>query len=289
MDIKLHSLNETYLKSFEELYIQIFGDFDNPVEHSNFRRYIMFNSHLVKIAVQFSKIIGYIIGDQNSSHKARIFSLYVLPSFQRRQIGSDLIQLLEKEFLTRQPNLRYLSVRIPEKFFNTKDFFIKHRFHIITKINCYEKSDLFFPYQPNPNVKIKSATKNDLRALVKLEKICFSDYWRKTREEFREEIESKTNSLFIALLNDKLIGYNSNSISANGIEGHYARIATLPEYRKQHIATSLTVKAFQWFKKQQVQKVLLTTFAKSNFHNEMYKRWGFKFTEQELIMAKHYI
>ncbi|MFX0124428.1 MAG: GNAT family N-acetyltransferase, partial [Candidatus Hodarchaeota archaeon] len=119
-----------------------------------------------------------------------------------------------------------------------------------------------------------------------LEQVCFSEYWRKTREDFKGEIESKASVLLIALLDGKLVGYNSNSISANRISGHYARIATHPEFRKQRIATSLTVYAFHWFKEQRVQNVLLTTFAESEAHNLMYKKWGFEFEEQELILAK---
>jgi ribosomal protein S18 acetylase RimI-like enzyme len=122
-----------------------------------------------------------------------------------------------------------------------------------------------------------------------LEKACFSDYWRKTKEDFKGETESKDSILLVAFLDEKMVGYNSNSISANGINGHYTRIATLPKYRKQHIATSLTVWAFNWFNKQKVENVLLTTFAESKAHNAMYKKWGFKLEEQELILAKKII
>lgn len=288
MDVTIHDLTKDYYSPLEEIHVQVVGNFDSPIDLNNFRRYVRFRSRLIKIAVCCSKIIGYIIGDQNSSSKARIFSLYVLPDFQRRQIGSDLLRTLEREFLIKQPNLRYLSVRIPETFFASKHFFLKQGFDVIATINCYAKDNLSFPYHTEPRLEIRSATTSDLENLVKLENTCFSEYWRKNREDFKKEIEMKTNSLFVAFLEGKLVGYNSNSVSANRIEGHYARIATHPEFRKQRIATSLTAEAFHWFRKQQVQRILLTTFAESDFHNRMYVTWGFKFLEQEMIMAKQY-
>lgn len=289
MDVTIQSLTKTYYLPLEKNYIQLAGNFDSPLDLDNFRRYIRSRSNLIKIAVHSSKIVGYIIGDQNSSLKTRIFSIYVLPDFQKRKIGTDLLRALEREFLTQQPNLRYLSVRIPEKFFNSKTYFLTQGFEIITKINYYVKNDLLFPYQINLNVKIRLATNRDLKDLIKLERTCFSEYWRKSKEEFKKEIELKANSLFVAFLDGKLVGYNSNSVSANGTDGQYARIATHPEFRRRRIGTSLTFKAFRWFKKQgRVQRVVLTTFADSDIHNAMYQGWGFKFIEQEMIMAKKF-
>jgi len=286
MDTRILSLTEKYYNRLEELYVNIYGDFESITDQSNFRRYLRFRTDLIKIAVRSSKIIGCIIGDQNSSHKARIFFLYILPEFQRRLIGSKLLQILEGEFLTNLPNLRYISVRIPEKYFDAQDFFLKQGYNLIAKINCYVKKDLSFPYQTNPKLEIRLANDKDLESLIELEQACFSEYWRKNKEVFKWEMESNVNILLVAILDGKLVGYNSNSIAANGINGHYARIATLPEFRKQHIATTLTARAFEWFKEQQVKSVLLTTFAESEAHNLMYKKWGFVFEEQELILAK---
>jgi ribosomal-protein-alanine N-acetyltransferase len=286
MDIRILSLTEQYYNNLEEIYTKSFGEFDSPADQTNFRRYIRFRSDLIKIAVRSSKIIGCIIGSQDSYLKARVFFLYILPKFQRRLVGSELLLALENEILTNLSKIRYISVRIPEKYFGSKDFFLKHGYNFVAKINCYIKSNLIFPFQANPKLKIRLATLNDVEELVELEKACFSNYWRKSKEDFTGEIESKASILFVAFSDGCMVGYNSNSISANGINGHYTRIATLPQYRKQHIATSLTVWAFNWFTKQRVKNVLLTTFAESEAHNAMYKKWGFKLEEQELILAK---
>ncbi len=291
MDIVIRSLNREFYAPLEKIHTLFTGGFDNPIDLDNFRRYVRLQSHLIKIAVQnsTSRIVGYIIGDRKRQLEGNIFSLYVLPNFRKRQIGTRLLISLEKEFHTKQPNIRYLSARIPEEFFNSTNFFLKQDFEIITKINNYVKTDLSFPHEVNPNLKIKLATKNDLQDLIKLEKICFPEYWQKNSVDFMSEIRSETSSLFVAFLEGKLVGYNINAVSASRTDGHYIRIATHPKFRRKYIGTSLTVKAFQWFKKQRtIQKILLSTYSESNFHNTMYQSWGFKFVDQEMIIAKEY-
>lgn len=290
--MRILALSPEHFSSLEVLHTNFIGRFENPEDLQNFRKYLRIRSHLIKIAVHSSeggKIIGYVIGDQTSRYKARVYSLFVLPQFQRRQVGSNLIQSIEEEFLRNFPNLRYLSVRIPEKFSDSEEFFLKQGFNLITKINYYVKNDLKFPYEVNPDVEIRVATTKDIKHLVQLENICFSEYWQKSAEVFKKNIESKNGMFFVALLEGELVGYNFNSISSNKTEGQYARIAILPKFRRRHIATSLTAKAFEWFEKQRtIQRVLLTTFADSDYHNAMYQSWGFSLTDQELIMAKNY-
>ncbi len=290
MDTIIRSLSKEFYSPLEEIHTQFVGNFDNPIDLDNFRRYVRLRSHLVRIAVQnSSSIVGYIIGDRKRQMEGNIFSLYVLPNFRKRQIGTGLLIALEKEFHTKQPNIRYLSARIPEEFFNSSNFFLKQGFEIITKINNYVKNDLSFPYEMNPNLKIKMATKSNLQDLIKIEKICFPEYWQKNSVDFMSEIRSETSSLFVAFLEGKLVGYNINAVSASRTDGHYIRIATHPKFRRRHIGTSLTVKAFQWFKKQRsIQRILLSTYSESNFHNAMYKGWGFKFVDQEMIVAKEF-
>jgi ribosomal protein S18 acetylase RimI-like enzyme len=188
------------------------------------------------------------------------------------------------------PNLRYLSVRIPNRFFASEPFFQHMGFDLIAKITNYQKDDLSFPFQPNPNILIRPLKNNDkdLLNLTRLEKQCFPDYWQMEKNEFQRLLESETTSFFLAYIKEHLVGYNYNTISASKPEGHYVRIATHPNFRQKYIATSLTAMAFHWFKKHQVKRILLSTYADSPVHNRLYQNWGFKAVGQEIIMAKQY-
>ncbi|MHA2224023.1 MAG: GNAT family N-acetyltransferase [Candidatus Hodarchaeales archaeon] len=285
MEINIQSPTSKDFPPLEKLHNSVTG----ALEYPNFRKYIRVKSHLVKIACVNSKIVGYIIGYQNDQTKARIYSFYVLPNYRNQQIGSNMLQDLEKNFQKEHSHFQYLSVRIPEEYFDSESFFLKRNFNVISKINIYEKNNLNFPYQINPSMKIKLATRENLRDLIELEEYCFSAYWRFDSDYFSNMIKSKKSSIFVAIENDRIVGYNCNTISDNNREGYYVRVAAHPEFRRRYICTNLTAKAFQWFKKyRNIQKIRLSTFAESQFHNKMYSSWGFLFVEQELIMAKTY-
>ncbi|MFX0185434.1 MAG: GNAT family N-acetyltransferase [Candidatus Hodarchaeota archaeon] len=290
MDVTIRSLMKSDFQPIKKFHKQIIGDFDNQTQEENFYRYIQLNSKLIKIAIKGSKIIGYILGYRINPRKVRIYSIFVLPQFQRKQIGFKLIKSFENDIEIMLPDLRYLSIRIPQKFFNSTPFFKNLGFNLITKLNNYQKRDLSFPYQLNLNVFIRSLKKKeeDLTNLIRLERKCFPDYWQMEKSEFIKALNSETTSIFLAFKDEHLVGYNYNTISETKPEGHYVRIATHPNFRQQYIATSLTAMAFHWFKKHQVKRILLSTYADSPVHNRLYQNWGFKTVDQEIIMAKHY-
>jgi ribosomal protein S18 acetylase RimI-like enzyme len=84
------------------------------------------------------------------------------------------------------------------------------------------------------------------------------------------------------------VGYNYNTLSESSPDGHYVRIATHPDYRMIGVATTLTVKAFEYFKKNKVQRILLSTYANNETTNQLYQKWGFRLIGQELFMAKEF-
>ncbi|MFX0149987.1 MAG: GNAT family N-acetyltransferase [Candidatus Hodarchaeota archaeon] len=290
MNVEIRIPMKSDFIALERIHMEATGNFDNTTERKNFHRYIQLNYRLIRIAVLKSEIIGYTLGYQVSSRKIRIYSIFVLPQFQRKQIGWKLINSFEEDLLSLFPDLRYLSVRIPQEFFNSIPFFENLGFKHISKITNYETEDLSFPFQPNPNILIRPLKYNekDFLNLTNLEKQCFPEYWQMDKIEFKRLLESEITSFFLAFKDEHLVGYNYNTLSASKPEGHYVRIATHPKFRQKYIATSLTAMAFQWFKKHQVTRVLLSTYADSPVHNRLYQKWGFKAVGQEIIMAKQY-
>ncbi|MFX0172332.1 MAG: GNAT family N-acetyltransferase [Candidatus Hodarchaeota archaeon] len=290
MEVEIRVPVKSDFIALERIHIQVTGNFDNSTERENFHSYIQLNYRLIRIAVIKSEIVGYTLGYQVSSRKVRIYSIFVLPQFQGKRIGYKLINSFEKDIVSLYPDLRYLSVRIPQEFFNSVPFFENLGFKHISKITNYETEDLSFPFQPNPNILIRPLEydEKDFLNLTNLEKQCFPEYWQMDKIEFKRLLESETTSIFLAFIDELLVGYNYNTLSASKPEGHYVRIATHPNFRQKYIATSLTAMAFQWFSKHQVKKILLSTYADSPVHNCLYQKWGFKAVGQEIIMAKQY-
>lgn len=288
MESIIRSVRKEDLASLEELYSQSIGHKEKMILNGNLRTYAMYNKDLLKVAICEGKLIGFIISYMSTPRKAKIYSIYVSPSYRNQGIGKSLLISLEKELLRKYKDLKYLSVRILEEFQFSSQFFHQLKFGTITKINNYYKKDLSFPFTINNSISVKKAQKKHLDGILAIETQCFAEFWQIDKRKFLDIIKGPKNVIFIALLEEKIVGYNYNTLSISGLDGNYVRIATAVDYRKKGIATTLTYHAFEWFKKKGVDQVLLSTYADSSQHNNMYTNWGFKKIDREEIMAKKY-
>jgi ribosomal protein S18 acetylase RimI-like enzyme len=288
MESIIRSIKKEDLASLEELYSQSIENHEKTIQNVNLKAYVLYNKDLVKVAIHKNKLIGFIITYVSTPQKTKIFSLYVSQTYRNQGIGKKLLTALEKDISKRFGDLKYLSVRIPEEFRYSSQFFKRMNFETVTKINNYEKEDLIFPFSVNKLVKVRKAQKKDLDGILEIETQCFSEFWQMNRNKFVGIMKSSQNALFVAFLGKKLVGYNYNALSVSGLDGNYVRIATALDYRKKGIATTLTSHAFDWYKEKRVKRVLLSTYADSFQHNDMYSNWGFKKIDQEEIMAKKY-
>jgi ribosomal protein S18 acetylase RimI-like enzyme len=269
-----------HLKSYDKNYI---------ISQNQFYRYAMVNAYLTKIASGKSeKISGFIMAYISSVRKAKIDAMFVSEENRRLGIGTRLLNALEKD-LHRYADIKYLSIRLHENFVHSIPFFSKMNYNIIARLNNYVKDDVNFPFQVNDGVNIRRARIKDVPGILELENRCFDDYWRMSKMRIEEILNDPLKVIFIAFMDRKIIGFNFNAISKLSKIGNYVRIATLPEYRQQRIATALSSKAFAWFQSQGAKQVLLCTYADSDLHNDMYKRWGFNFVDQEIIIAKEFM
>jgi ribosomal protein S18 acetylase RimI-like enzyme len=289
LEYTIRSVKKEDLDSLEELFAQSVQNFEYTVQKNNIRSYVMYNKDLVKIAIQKNELIGFIISYMSTPQKVKIYSLYVSKSNRGNGIGKKLVESLENELSKTISELKYLSVRIPEESQDSSQFFQLMKFKTVTKINNYSKKDLSFPFSVNNSILVRKAQKKDLDGIVSIEIQCFSEFWQIEKKIFARIIESPLNALYVAFLGNKIVGYNYNTLSTSGFDGNYVRIASAPNFQRKGIATTLTSHAFSWFKEKHVNQVLLSTYADSSKHNNMYSNWGFKKIDQEEIMAKKYI
>lgn len=285
----IRSVKKEDFVSLEELFVQSVGNHEYDIQNSNLRAYMMYNKDLVKVAIHKNELIGFIISYMSTPQKAKIFSLFVSQSYRKRGIGKNLFDSLERELSKRYRDLKYLSVRIPEEYKISSQFFRLLNFKTVTKINNYYKNDLTFPFSINNSLIVRKARKKDLDGMLSLENECFSEFWRMDRKVFSKIMKYPLSVLYVAFWDDKIVGYNYNTLSASGLDGNYVRIATDPNFLRKGIATTLTYHAFAWFKEKRVNQVILSTYADSSRHNEMYSYWGFIKIDQEEIMAKVYV
>lgn len=84
-------------------------------------------------------------------------------------------------------------------------------------------------------MKIRIATKDDIADILHIEQTCFSTPW--TEQGIAESIENANTYLYIATVDDNVVGYMGVQIFSG--EGYVTNVATLPEYRNQGVAKVL--------------------------------------------------
>jgi len=288
----IRSVKKEDLVLLEELFAQSVESYEFKNQNHNLRAYVMYNKDLVKVAIHKNELLGFIISYLSTPQKIKIYTLFVTPSYRKRGIGKKLFNSLESELSKRYHGLKYLSVRIPEKFEKSSQFFRLMNFKTVTKINNYFKEDLSFPFPIDNSISVRKAQRKDLDGILDIETECFSDFWQIDKMRFSKIMKSPLNSLNVAFSrknSNKIVGYNYNTLSVSGLDGNYVRIATTPNFQRKGVATALTSHAFNWFQKKGVNQVLLSTYADSSQHNKMYSHWGFEKIDQEEIMAKRYV
>ncbi len=85
------------------------------------------------------------------------------------------------------------------------------------------------------NWEIKSATTDDVAALVKIEQACFSVPW--SAQSLRESLQNEASRFYLALADGEPAGYIGVQIFSG--EGYVTNVAVLPAYRRQGIARAL--------------------------------------------------
>lgn len=88
---------------------------------------------------------------------------------------------------------------------------------------------------------IKTATKEDINDIAKIEQVCFSSPW--SESSIAESLENPASHFLIAYENGEIAGYMGLQIFSG--EGYVTNIAVLPEYRQLGIATALIEKQLE--------------------------------------------
>lgn len=85
------------------------------------------------------------------------------------------------------------------------------------------------------NLTITQMEREHLEAVAELEKTCFSTPW--TYENLAESLENDTAYFFVALDDEKVIGYIGVNVISDSC--FVDNIAVYPEYRRQGVGTAL--------------------------------------------------
>ncbi len=289
----------TVIEKFSNKYSNIFMDNSELLQDRKLYppaviKYANANKNLVLLAIEDKKAIGFIIGYCNEN-KNNILTIYVEESERKKKIGSLLVHTLI------QQKKQLWTVRLRSIDYPIIGFFEKCQFSKITELNLYQKVDINFTNNSEHlphigNFEIEVAEAKHIPQLMEIEKNCFDSFWLRSKREWKGIIDDQDAIVYI-LVNEidnktkRIIGFSHNSTNqSNGIrEGQYIRIAVEPAFRRAGIATRLTIKAFEYFKRNHVKKIYLSTVKKNEQLNQMYKNWGFEYFDSDIILGRESI
>lgn len=255
-------------------------------------RYANTNKNLVLLAIENKQAIGFIIA-YAGENKHSILTIYVHEDERNKKIGSLLVNTV-----IQQNSSPLWTVRLKSIDYSIVGFFLHNGFKIVTELNLYQKKDVIFLQNPEHlphigNFAIEVAEQRHIPQIMEIEKSCFDNFWLRTTKEWKGILEDQDAIVYIfvnEIDNDskKIIGFSHNSTNqSNGSrEGQYIRIAVDPAFRRAGIATRLTVKAFEYFKRNHVKKVYLSTVKENEQLNKMYQRWGFEYFDSDVILGR---
>lgn len=127
---------------------------------------------------------------------------------------------------------------------------------------------------------IRMAQIEDCTHLAILDKQCNPSPWSAT--QFESCLKNHLNTLLIQQINENITGFIVwQSI---GDESELHLIATLPEYRRQGLASTLLQKWFQTAQTQNITRLFLEVRASNKAAQHLYHKYGF----QEYNRRKNY-
>ena len=285
------------IERFSKKYSSIFTDnsdllLDRKLYPPAVIKYALNNKNSVLIAISNKQPIGFIIGFIGEN-KNSILTIFVNKEQRNNKIGALLVNTLLQQKFQKQNNL--WTVRLRSIDYPIIGFFENCKFKIITELNLYQKNDTNFTHDANNNLpgnfRVVIGEHKHIQNVIEIEKVSFDPFWHRTYDEWKTIFDDETNIVYVmeeeidGVVN--IVGFSHNSINAtNGIkEGQYIRIAVNPNYRKIGIATKLTRKAFEFFKRHSVRRVYLTTKKNDLQLNTMYQKWGFELFDVDTILG----
>lgn len=143
------------------------------------------------------------------------------------------------------------------------------------------------------------ADKNDIDAISKIEKDCFSVPW--SRKQFEDEIKKNKFAVYIVAQDEQsgeVVGYGGMWHVIN--EGHITNIAVKEEYRKRGIAYGIIEKLTEIARQREMIGLTLEVRVGNTTARNLYTKSGFKLEgirkeyysdtkEDALIMWKYLI
>lgn len=130
-----------------------------------------------------------------------------------------------------------------------------------------------------PGITIRPMYEEDLPQVEQIDHLAFDPLWQNSQQGLIKAFK-QTGISSVAIKDDQIVGYQISTILT--IQGHLARIAVHPDYRRQHIAEAILRDLLAEFTRRGVWCVTVNTQSDNQPSLALYHKYGFK-PIQELI------
>ncbi len=106
-------------------------------------------------------------------------------------------------------------------------------------------------------------------------------------QRFRKGVQGKKWVLFVAKINNKIIGFSQAHIGMSDTSiGYLDKLYVLKEYRRKGIGEQLTKETNKWLRKKKVKFIEVNVFTKNNPSIKNFEKQGF--IKHAYLMRKRY-
>lgn len=155
----------------------------------------------------------------------------------------------------------------------------EHGFKRVSTVVSYEKVQDAPGPAGHAGVRLRPVRERDLEMVASIDEASFPPLWRYPRPMLEAALQSSTR-FTVAELDHQPVGYEVST--QEGSEGQIIRLAVLPEYRRQGVASRLASEALAAFRRRRVRRLALNTQSDNLAARQLYERFGFRFTGEEL-------
>lgn len=249
------------------------------------------NTNIVK--VNSFEVVAYNIKDKNfvvvlnSGNKEHYYAEF--ENNEMSNYGSGTVEEIRE--IAKKSNVK-IYCRSDEDVFDYTDFvkvdvtkelllnLIKARFNENRTCNINELTPLYVKQsQAEKTLKNNVAEKlsifeaNDYLELHKIDDKCFeNNKW--TEEDYKQELSLQDRKYFVAKLNGNTIGFLG--FEDLGEELNILKVAVVPEFRKNKVASKLMERTIEYFEKSPAKQIFLEVRKSNLVAQKLYEKFGFK-------------
>lgn len=136
------------------------------------------------------------------------------------------------------------------------------------------------------NFLIRKMATPDIPAVTQIDQTCFESIWQHSEDALERAFEQSAYST-IAEVNGQITGYQISTSMRN--HTHIARLAVLPEFRRQKMGHHLISDVLERFKRPWTREITVNT-QKDNFKSlGLYAKLGFEITTEGFPIYKYHL